>query len=88
MYFFEIPKQLALQNIQIISYNKSNNTHLSQRQIFMRKILKTLDNKTVINYYIFYKNKKYYCFIPAMNNLPISTTIYLPQKIKAGYIIL
>ena len=46
MYFFEIPKQLALQNIQIISYNKSNNTHLSQRQIFMRKILKTLDNKT------------------------------------------
>lgn len=88
MYFFEIPEQIALQNIQIISYNKYNNTHLSKRQIFIRKILKTLDNKTVINYYIFYKNKKYYCFIPPMNDSSISTTIYLPKKIKAGYIIL
>lgn len=88
MYFFEIPEQIALQNIQIISYNKSNNTHLSKRQIFIRKILKTLDNKTVIDYYIFYKNKKYYCFIPVMNNSPISTTIFLPKKSTAGHIIL
>lgn len=86
MYFFEVPKQFALQNIQIISYNKFNNTHLSQRQIFIRKILKTLDNKTVINYYIFYKNQKYYCFIPPMNNSSISTIILLPNKNKIGYI--
>lgn len=87
MYFFEIPEQIAQQNIQIISYNKSNSTHLSKRQIFIRKILKTLDNKTVIDYYIFYKNRKYFCFIPVMSNSLISTTIFLPKKNKAGYII-
>lgn len=88
MYFFEIPDQIAQQNIQIISNNKSDITHLSKRQIFIRKILKTLDNRKVLDYYIFYKDNKYYCFIPFTNNSPTFSVIFLPKKNKAGYIIL
>lgn len=67
MYFFELKEQFAKQNIEIVY--EQDNTKLSKRQIFIRSILNTLDNKIKVKHYILCKNNKYYCFMPQIKSL-------------------